>query len=456
MFFDVGTIWMRWLRVVMTTTLLATMAVVAAPVAGTLVPAGLPTHFALGIGNGRTDWMSGTGIHWDYDNTYLSGGVNTGHGWTTWANGNGSYALQYARRDALHGFIPVFSYYQLFQSNGSCNSCSEARKDLSNLNNVSTMASFYRDFRLLMQRLGSGTYGGVTGFGRTAIVHVEPDLSGYAEQAVLDNAAHCFGFCVAQGNSPADLRASVASSGLGVLSGYPNTYQGFNWALLHLRDLYAPHVLLAFHVSGWATGPDVNGDTSTTMNAATLGKTAGSFAARSGITEANHPVGLSRWNLIFNDVANHDAGNGGRWWDRDNRTFPNFSRWETYIYNVSAVSTRRVVVWQVPMGNQYFDTENDSTGHTQDNRAEYFFAHIGQLVNNGLIGMIFGTGTDGNTSVTDPERDGVKNYPSFCTAAGVSSGVVCDNHLTVWSDNDGGYIRIQAKHYYSLGGYHLS
>ena len=42
-----------------------------------------------------------------------------------------------------------------------------------------------------MQRLGTGTYGGVAGYGGKSIVHVEPDLSGYAEQAVLDP-SHCF------------------------------------------------------------------------------------------------------------------------------------------------------------------------------------------------------------------------------------------------------------------------
>jgi hypothetical protein len=308
------------------------------------------------------------------------------------------------------------------------------------------MASFYQDFRLALERLGGGTYGGIQGFGHTAILHVEPDLSGYVEQAVLDTSNHCFGFCTAQGNNPAYLRASVASSGVPEVSAYPNTYQGFNWALLHLRDLYAPNVLLAIHVSGWATGPDIDSNTSTTLNAASLGQMAGTFAADSGIT--GNPSGLSSYDVIFNDVANTDAAKTGHWWDQLNVTFPNFARWESYINAIKTASTRPVIVWQVPMGNQYYDTVNNSSGHTQDNRAQYFFSHIAELASNGLIGMIFGTGA-GGTQPWDATGDGVTNPPSFCTTNGLSSGQICNNHASSVADDDGGFIRTQALQYYA-------
>src|SRR5947209_3317634 len=155
------------------------------------VPVGLPSHFAFGLtaepdSTGLYGWMPNSGIPWDYAYAYLAAGVNTGQGWETW-NPNGQYALLYAQGAASHNYTPVFTYYDLLQSNGTCGSCGEAQKDLSNLNNASLMSSYFQNFTLLMQRLGSGTYGGIAGFGKTAIVHVEPDLSGYAEQAVLDN-----------------------------------------------------------------------------------------------------------------------------------------------------------------------------------------------------------------------------------------------------------------------------
>jgi hypothetical protein len=390
--------------------------------------------------------MPASGSPWDYASNYLSGGVNTGTGWSTWANAGGTYALQFANAAYKDGYIPALSYYNLWQSNGSCNACSEPKKDLSNLNNPATMASFYQDFRLALQRLGTGSYGGIPGFGHTAILHVEPDLSGYAQQAVLNNASHCFGYCTSQGNNPAYLQASVSSSGMKEVSAYPNTFQGFNWALLHLRDLYAPNVLLAIHVSGWATGPDINSDTSATLNAASLGRDAGTFAGQSGIT--GNPVGLSSYDLVFNDVANTDAANGGHWWDQLNVTFPNFARWESYIKGIRLASSRSVIAWQVPMGNQYYDTLNNSSGHTQDNRAQYFFSHIGEMASSGLIGMIFGDGA-GGTKFWDATGDGLTNPASFCTTAGRSSGQTCNNHPSLVSDDDGGFIRTQALQYYA-------
>src|SRR5947209_16127907 len=260
----------------MSLSLLAWPASHLAPVRAASGPSGLPTTFRFGVSaspsnSGIYGWMPNSGVPWNYAYQYLSGGTNTNSGWETW-NSSGQFALYYANGAASHNYIPVFSYYELLNSNGTCGSCGEAQKDLSNLNNASLMASYFANFRLLMQRLGSGTYGGIAGYGKTAIVQVEPDLSGHAQQAVLTTASSCYGYCTAQGNNPAYLTAAVASSGDADVSGYPNTYQGFNWALLHLRDLYAPNVRLAFHVSDWATAIDIGSNTSSTVDASSLGQ----------------------------------------------------------------------------------------------------------------------------------------------------------------------------------------
>jgi hypothetical protein len=434
------------------------------PVHAAAVPSGLPTHFAIGLGaapdnTGIYGWMPSSGIPWDYAYQYLAGGVNTGVGWETW-NTQGEFALNYAQGAASHNYIPVFSYYEMAQSNGNCGSCGEAQRDLSNLNNVSTMKSYFANFRTLMQRIGSGTYAGIAGFGKTAIVHVEPDLSGYAEQAVL-NSATCYGFCTGTGNNPTFLKASVAGSGDADVTAFPNTYQGFNWALLHIRDLYAPNVRLAFHVSNWAAGSDVGSDTSSTLNAAALGQTIGSFAAQSGISGL--PTGVNGYDLLFNDVSDRDAGYykyvygaSSAFWDRNNVTFPNFHRWETFISAASTAAGRPVIAWQVPEGNQYFDTENNTDGHYQDNRAEYFFGHIAELVQAGVIGVLFGAGNGGSTEQFDGMSDGITNPSSICTSDGISSGQVCNTHTSTVSDDDGGYIRMEGGQYYAAGGYPLS
>jgi hypothetical protein len=420
-------------------------------------PAGLPTHFAVGLAAQPPElqpsgWVGSSGIPFDYTYQYLAAGVNTGSGWQTW-NTNAQFPLWYARDAKARGAIPVFPYYMLLQSTGPCDACGEAQQDLAHLNSSSLMASYYADFAKLMQRLGSGTYDGVAGFGGTAIVHVEPDLAGYAQQAVLDPAADCYGFCTGTGNDPGLLRAAVASSGYGPVAGYANTFRGFNLALLHLRDLYAPNVRLAFHMSLWATGPDIGSSTFDSDDPVALGNKAGAFANLSGVTSA--PAGTSTYDLLFNDVADRDAGYYeyvvGRpnvWWDKQNVDLPNFRRFEQYIRAVTQTTSHPVMVWQIPLGNQWFQTVNNSDGHYQDNRAEYFFAHIPDLINAGVIGLLFGRGNAGSTTNTNDKGDGVTNPTSFCTTDGTSSGTICNNHASTSSDDDGGYLRMAATSYF--------
>jgi hypothetical protein len=402
--------------------------------------------------------MPDSGAAWDYAYTYLGGGVNTGGAWWNSWGANGSFPIGYGSSALAHGYIPVFIYYTLLGSNGSCTSCGSQQKAFSDLNNPGLMQSYYQNFALLMQRLSARTYDGVQGLGHISVVDVEPDLSGFVEQAV--NGGNCYGYCTAQGNSPAHMPASVASSGDPDVAGYPNTYQGFNWALLHLRDLYAPNVKLAVHVSDWATNTDIGSDTSPAVNATALGQEAGDFAAQSGAV--NTPAGTSTYDLVFNDPSDHDAGwqsavnhNNNTWWDRNNVTFPNFHRWEAYISAIHQTTGKGVMAWQVPMGNQYFDTENNTPDHYQDNRVEYVFSHVGELVQSGLVAALFGQGGV-NTYYYDADGDGVTNPPSFCTSLGFSGGQICNNHRSTVSDDDGGYLRMVGQQYYATGGYPLN
>jgi hypothetical protein len=357
------------------------------------VPTALPGHFGFGVAagpgsDGVTGWMPGSGVPWDYAYTYLAGGVNTGGGWQTW-NANAQYPLWYAQAAGVHGYIPTLPYYMLLQSTGACNSCPEAQRDLSNLDDPGVMASYFGDFTMLMKRLGSGTWGGVTGFGRTVVVQVEPDLSGYATQAVLDN-SHCYSFCTGQGDDPSLLRASVASSGDADVASFANTYQGFSQALAHLRDLYAPNVMLGFHVSCWASLQDICSSTDPSLDVAGAAATVASFAEKAGVVDV--PPGVHPYDLVFTDVADRDAGVSVIWWDRLNVTLPDFHRWESYVSGITSATGKPAVVWQVPIGNQYFRTDDGSPWHRQDNRAEYFFGHVQELAAAGIIAVLFGSG----------------------------------------------------------------
>jgi hypothetical protein len=433
-------------------TILLALVLRVASLQAAALPAGLPTHFAFGVSAGQGDtWMPQSGTPWDYRMQYLAGGVNTGQGWETW-NSNGTFALNYAQESAQHGYIPLFPYYELLQSSGSCGSCNENQKDITNLNTPSLMQAYFANFALLMKRLGPGNYDGIQGFGKTALVNIEPDFSGgYAMQAVNNNGV-CFGFCSGQGNDPNLLKASVASTGFADVAGYANTYAGYVQALAHLRDTYAPNVLLGPEVSPWATGNDIGTDTNPATNAAALGQQVGIFLNKAG----SHDI-------LFNNPLDRDAGQykavfgQNRWWDRQNVTFPNFRRWEQYLQASSgADGGKSILLWQVPEGNQYFDTDNNTNGHYQDNRSEYIFGHIPELIQVGIVGAVFAAGNAGNTTHTDAMKDGTTNPASMCTTDGTSSGQICNNHVSNVADDDGGFIRMSGQTYYQnpvpLGG----
>jgi hypothetical protein len=415
----------------------------------------LPRQFGIGLAahpdeTGLYGWMRDAGVPFHYAYQYLAAGVNTGEGWQTW-NDEGRFPVSYAEGAAERGAIPVFPYYMLLQSTGPCDGCGEAEQDLAHLNDPGLMRSYFADFATLMQRLGRGTHGGVAGYGRRAIVLVEPDLSGYAHHAVLDNSS-CFGHCTGEGNDPRLLRASVASSGFPQVGRYPDTYRGFNLALLHLRDLYAKNVLLAFHVSCWSALHDVCTSRDASLDVRALGKQVAAFASRAGVGKSDRRT--SNYDLLTNDVADRDAGfyehvvGEDRWWDRTNRTLPNFHRWEAFIGAITRSTRKPLLVWQIPLGNQYFRTVDNSWGHYQDNRIEYLLDHVRELIRVGIVGLLFGGGAGGTTVNHDEQGDGVTNPPASCSPRGTSEGVICNDHASEWSDDDGGYLRMVADRYY--------
>ena len=97
--------------------------------------------------------------------------MNTGNGWSTW-NPDGSFASLYVRDSWSHHVVPVLTYYMLLQS--SPQGGNEAQTDLAHLRDTTLMKAYWDDVRLLLQRVKGA---------QPVVVHVEPDLWGYLEQA---------------------------------------------------------------------------------------------------------------------------------------------------------------------------------------------------------------------------------------------------------------------------------
>jgi len=392
-------------------------------------------HFGLSNNPDQLSWMTTSGVPWRYRYLYLAGGVNTSNPWQNWNSPPGAYAANFMNSSGANGYVPVFTYYELLQSLPSTGS-NESDRDFSNLNNTSTMAAFYANFKLLLQTAGA--------YGKAVVVHVEPDLWGYLEQR-------------AGGQDASTLTASVASSGFAEAAGIPNTAQGFAWTLLKLRDMYAPNAILALHASAWGSGIDIASSTDPTVNPASVADATAAFLNSAGIT--SNPYG-STWDVVFNDLDDHDAGwweaqgsdnaNLTHWWDPTNTKFPNFSRYLAWVGELRAKTARPQIAWQVPVGNQYYLTMNNTCGHYQDNVAQYFISHPNDLFNAGLIAVLFGAGNACQTTYTDTQGDGVTNNSGAPTTDTLGYCNACNTQASIYSDDDGGYLRVFVGQYYGV------
>ncbi|HEY6960815.1 MAG TPA: hypothetical protein VI408_02880 [Gaiellaceae bacterium] len=322
---------------------------------------------------------------------YLAGGVNTGQGWATW-NSGGTFASTYVQDSWAHRELPVLTYYMLLQSKPAGGD--ELHADLGNLRNPSTMAAYWRDVRLLFSRI-RGT--------KTVVVHVEPDLWGYLEQANAIELASAFA------------RRWIA-----------------------LRNELAPNVVLAYHMSGWGTRHDI-------VYEDPPDATVRAYADRSA---AFYRSLHARFDIAFEDFSDRDAGFYDKIQGNPNTWFTpaDFHRHLLYAQEFVQRADLRMVGWQIPLGNTVMRAMNDTWDHFQDNRVQWLLgpqsrAHLRAYVAAGFVGFLFGRGADGATCACDAAKDGVTN----------PDPINGNTRASLSADDDGGYFKAQARAYYRAG-----
>jgi hypothetical protein len=372
--------------------------VAATPSVGTgAVPAGLSTKVQLGIANFDLTWPNATAIPFGFRSQYLSGGVNTGGGWTTWNSPPGEFALIYMNDSG--GMIPVLDYYQLRGSSPNAGSENPDPK----LQNPATMNAYYAEFKLLLQKCAT--------YNKTVIVHVEPDFWGFCQST--------------HGNLPENIAVCVANTGFPEAAGLNDNLCGFAQLLVKLRNQVAPKALIALHASHWGSGADlIKNHVDPLVQADTIG----GFFTKLG----------ANFDLMFHDPSDRDAGyyqfvvgdGGASWW-----VTADFTRYHDYLAAMKTKTGRRNVLWQVPLGNTKSATCNSTFWHYQDNRVEYWLddlahANVTTFAAAGVVGILWGAPQGGCTHYDDSGADGNTG------GAGVS-------------DDDGGYFRTRAAAYYS-------
>jgi hypothetical protein len=363
------------------------------------VLAKLRPHFMLGVAAGPGDrWIEETraqGCRWDMRYQYLAGGVTSGNKWYL-----GGFVQNYIQESERQGTVPVFTWYQLLQSGGGGD---EKQRDRANAQNVDIMRAYFTDIRAFMKEAGAT--------GKTAIFHVEPDMWGY--------------FLVYPDADADKVPVQVKATGLPELAKLDDTLAGFGKAITAYRDQLAPNILLAFHVSKW-------GDPNPKTYADAIQK-------------------CGKWDLVFTDPSDRDSAwkiaknyqAGGAWWkDQD---FASFRDWSRKIHDLTGLP---LMAWQIPMGNTVMDSCNNTEGHFMDNRPEYFLdnypvnRHIAEWAACGYVGLLFGGGAGGCTSVRDTLKDGVTNPAPVQGNKGEKAA---------FPDDDGGFMRVRGGNYYTKG-----
>jgi hypothetical protein len=386
----------------------------SAPASVAKLPA-LPKHWPKTLQLGLADEPGGAAAlrrsaRFGFRYQYLAGGVNTGSGWATW-NTDGSFVTRYVAESRRAGIVPVFSYYMLLQSKPGGGD--ELHADLSNLRNAATMKAYWADLRLFFQRAAGKS---------PVVLHVEPDLWGYVEQAARSDDASTVPVVVPDGK--------------------PQTAAGFAQELVTLRDRLAPNVILAYHLSGWGTRHDI-------VYEKPPDATVRSYAARSA--RFYRSLG-ARFDLSFEDFSDRDAGFYARVEGNPKTWFrpADFHRHLLYAQTFVRLAGIRMAAWQIPLGNTLMRAVNNTWGHYQDNRVQWLLgaqgrAHLRAYASVGFVAFLFGGGADGTTCACDARHDGVTN----------PKPIGGNTRRSLSADDDGGYLRSRARAYYLAGAVRL-
>lgn len=348
---------------------------------------------------------------------YLAGGVNTANPWPSWGRGDGRFVSDYVADSVTEGFLPVFSFYELRQSLPGASEPDEAKADLDNLRNATTMRAYFENVRFLMQRLGEQDV--------PVVVHVEPDLWGYAQQR--------------RGDDPAATKAEVAGSGVAELKGLSNDLPGFARAWERLRDRYAPKVVLGYALSIWGTNKDIA--ISNEPDAA-VDQLAGRAARFARAAAPGFEVVFAEFNDRTAGYAQARGAGPEAWWDA-----ADFRRHVRFLRGVHTIDRRPIVLWQIPLGNTVMRSMNNTPRHYQDNRVQWLlsprdnYAHLRSYRAAGAVAFLFGSGQGDDTHASDAAGDGVTN-PRPITG---------NRRRATSADDDGGYFHQRARAYRRSG-----
>lgn len=290
--------------------------------------------------------------------------------WGCWQDTSqppGGYVRGFISKAKARGQIPMVTYYLILVAAD----WDEGHAEVAAMNDVAAATRIFNDWRFTLQQVG----------GEQALLHLEPDFWGYAQQG--------------NGN-PHAIPAKVKAANPTDCGDKEDSIAGLAACLVSMVRTYAPRAKVGLHASGWATNIDAPQNTSASFDVAAEGRKVGAFL-KACAPDAD---------FVVVEASDRDAGwyetvNGrNRWWDDTNAKLPNYRQAFTWAKAVAEEAGKPLVWWQLPVGNA---NQNNTNQHYKDNRVAYFFAHPGEVAAAHGAGFAFGAG---NGAQTTPETDG--------------------------------------------------
>lgn len=342
---------------------------------------GLPARFAIGLGNDAesTDPNAASGFNLgpklDIHYMYLSGLE-----WRSWSSPDGAYVTNYANAAKSRGVVPMFTLYQ---------AAAKGEGNLGAFNDAGFMTGYWGGVRVMFDRLGA--------FGSPAIVHVEPDFWGYAQQK--------------GGDDPSKVPVKVGSL-VPECAGEPETVAGFGKCIMELARTLSPNVVVGLSASTFGAY-DGGGKPDPARVAAYLKKVGGDESDIVVVETLDRDAGC------FEQAADPKCQRGGTfYWDESNQKQPSFHEHLAWAKAIHLGVGKPLLWWQMPLGVPSA-TPGGSAGRYRDNRVRYLFSHPGEFVEAGGFGAVFGTGA-GNQTTVKTDGGQFKNALTGYLAAPVS------------------------------------
>ena len=255
-------------------------------------------------------------------------------------------------------------------------------------NNTATMTAYYNDLKLFFQKAGAFP-------GKKVVLHVEPDLWGYMEQRSderrrQDRARESGGNRDSGIGGSAEQRVGLCAR-RPQASGHVCTQRERRLSHQRLGNRYRHRLVQPARRGPWMRLP---------RERPTFYQ---SLAADFDVAFAE----FSDRDAAFKQFVYGDGGQS--WFDAED-----FRRSARFLGGFSAGTGKRIVMWQIPLGNTKIRAQNNTTGHYQDNRPEWLLddpsrSHLAAFRDAGVVAFLFGGGAGGTTCACNAQNDGVTN-----------------------------------------------